>query len=106
MVGLCFLIPALLLLLGGCAQAQSKEIAPDIPRYTADQVISVAEALYPEIPWPYEKIAWEAIYMGEGIWRIHKYGIGHFGSRMGLDIWDFHEDTGALTSPRPPVLVP
>jgi len=76
---------------------------PDIPRYTADQVIDVARSYYPatEAEKRYVDIAWELKYIGKGVWQVDriyvwKEGVpGHYaGSRNLNDSWFFHETTG------------
>lgn len=92
------LIP--ILLLGACAQNQAANPAPDIPRYTADQVIAVAKAYSPGIPLRQcLESSWKVAYMGQGTWIVGKYCVDRFGRSGGLlASWYFYEDTGILES--------
>lgn len=91
---LTLIIP--LVLLGACT---------DVPRYTADQVISVAQAHSPDcpksniIPFPQQtptqtseptKPSWAVEYLGEGKWLVTKE------CPSGKTRWYFYEDTGKL----------
>jgi len=81
----------------GCTQ-------PDITRYTADQVIAVAQAYSPTLPEGLrkqpainDKPAFSAEYMGEGVWMVKKYAVSNYtGGQSCLEKWHFYESNGKL----------
>ena len=87
----------------GCGEPEPTE-KPDIPRYTADQVIAVAQANSPVFPSQYpqcDKASWTAEYLGQGVWVVKKYCIDRQGFNRGLfESWYFHEDNGQLNKSR------
>lgn len=89
----------------GCSQTQTTP-KPDIPRYTADQVIAVGQANSPSIPRNYPQIthlSWSAQYLGKGIWIVKKSGLGQLGNNLGqLEAWYFHEKDGQLNKSNVP----
>jgi len=75
---------------------------PDIPRYTADQVIEVAKAgTHNPLPdWQRAKvdITWTAEYMGEGYWKVTRNIFVKNGGRFYSGAsWKFNERTGKLS---------
>lgn len=64
----------LVLVLGiiGCAQTQTPQPKPDIPRYTADQVIAVAQAQYTSVSYTKGRTSARVSvsYQGGGIWKV------------------------------------
>ena len=91
----------LTLVVVGCSQPQTTTPKPDIPRYTADQVIAVLKAYSPNFPpgYSYLKTAsWSAVYKGNGLWLVEKYGIDAQGFNRGVvNRWVFNEKTTAIT---------
>ena len=96
---LLFLVVFLPVLLFGACE--------DVPRYTADQVISVAQAHSPDCPKSNPKIiplprqtptqtseptkpSWAVEYLGDGKWLVTKE------CPSGKTRWYFYEDTGEL----------
>lgn len=93
---LLFILLMCALLLGGCASS-TPEPAPDVPRYTADQVIAVAEAYSPSILIRYETLSWKVLYVGQGTWLVAKSCVDRLGRNSGtVASWYFYEDTGKL----------
>ncbi len=80
--------------------ATEKAPQPDIPRYTADQVIEVAKAYAGEecgagrIAEYYDP-KWTTTYLGDGRWEVTK-DCSHVGSGLGKSTWIFYEATGEL----------
>lgn len=81
--------------LAGCQSAP----APDIPRYTADQVIAVAKAYAGDecgsTKWQqsrYPKASWTTEYLGNGKWRVTK-DCRPYAAKSS---WTFYEATGEL----------
>lgn len=78
-------------------QAEEEAPQPDIPRYTADQVIAVAKAYTGEecggkwVLEPYEA-TWTTVYLGNGEWAVTKNC-----SSYGVGTWTFYEATGHLS---------
>lgn len=102
------ILPLLLfiLLVSACGGTeQPKQLPPpDIPKYRADQVISVAEAYSPQFS-KYEqaryvceeKPAWSAEYSGGGFWVVRKYAVNKLTSeKVYVEGWIFDEHTGKL----------
>lgn len=85
----------------GCAQTQTPAPPPDIPRYTADQVIAIAAANSPSSgSVAYMRPAWTAEYIGNGRWVATKRYVLANGQEAGgvsREQWDFYESTGKLT---------
>ena len=91
----------LVLVLGIISCAQTQAPPPDIPRYTADQVIAVAKAgaINPLTPFYREKTdeLWSAEYIKYGVWRLKReFVLKRVGSLYSVDWWQFNEDTGKL----------
>jgi len=80
----------------GCDQTVTPAPQPDIPRYTADQVIYIASSNSPtcigkSVP------AWAVEYIGNGRWLATKKCV--FGPAqvvLSTEKWYFYEDTGKL----------
>lgn len=98
----------LVLSLAGCAQSQTPPPPPDIPRYTADQIIAVAQAKYDAVrigtrtDRTEPKV--EVSYEGQGVWQvIIRPPLGYYlqtgpypgGPLVGIVLY-FYEDTGQL----------
>jgi flagellar biosynthesis/type III secretory pathway protein FliH len=87
----------------GCSESESEERL-DIPRYTADQVIAVANSNSPTFTkieqYQYaceETPVWNVEYQGEGIWLVMKYATQRFtGEKIYVKSWYFSENTGQL----------
>lgn len=81
---------------------------PDIPRYTAGQVIAVARAYSPGVSRALmlskgcgQELAWSARYLSQGSWFVCKYCIHRWSDeRVLIDYWFFHEDTAQLNKSR------
>jgi hypothetical protein len=95
---LCLAIAALAVLgtLLFIQQTEEKDPQPDIPRYTADQVIAVAKAYAGECsryPWQSNSndydASWTTVYLGDGKWRVTK-------ECASVTTWTFYEATGEL----------
>jgi hypothetical protein len=86
-----------------CGETEATE-QPDIPRYTADQVITVAQAYSPAIPSKYpqcKEASWSAEYLEQGVWIVKKFCVSAYGQNLGqLEGWYFHEDNGELNKSR------
>jgi len=87
----------------GCEEQEQ----PDIPRYTADQVIAVAQANSPTFPATIvrqgynEKPAWSAEYLGEGVWLVKKYAVHTLTNvQVNYEGWYFHENNGQINKSR------
>lgn len=102
----------LVLVLGviGCAQ-KTPAPPPDIPRYTADQVIAVAQAQYKSYritkqP-PYADARVSVVYQGKGVWEVTVSALAGYvlmgpgGLIMGATKPHFYESTGSLVAPAP-----
>jgi len=105
-VWLKILVPCLvigLIFAIGCGEPEPTE-QPDISRYTADQVIAVAQANSPQIPSNYpqcKQLSWSAEYLGQGVWIVRKNCIDAQGLDRGqLEGWYFHENNGQLNKSR------
>jgi hypothetical protein len=89
----------LIAILEGC-QVKEPTSQPDIPAYTANQVIAVAQANSPQIPSNYpqcKQLSWSAEYLGQGVWIVRKNCIDSRGLNRGqLEGWYFHEKNGQL----------
>jgi hypothetical protein len=87
----------------GCGEREPTE-QTDIPRYTADQVITVAQAYSPAISAKYpqcKEASWSAEYLGQGVWIVKKFCINIMGQNLGLlEGWYFHEDNGQFNKSR------
>ena len=103
-VALIILATLLALVPLSCVEESPPQPVPDIPRYSADQVIYVAEAYSPQFS-KYEqaryvceeKPAWSAEYSGDGFWMVKKYAINGFtGEKTYVEGWIFDEHTGKL----------
>jgi hypothetical protein len=79
---------------------EPKSVELDIPQYTVDQIIAMAQATYPEIslgtPGPSEQLAWETTYLGNGIWMVYEYEVDHFGTKTLLQIYKLYEDESCV----------
>ena len=74
----------------------------DIPRYSNKQVEYIAQRYIPETPLQYDgqcnKVAWQAEYLGEGVWIVGVYCIDAWGyPQRQIDSWYFHESDGQIT---------
>ena len=74
----------------------------DIPRYSSHQVEYIAQRYTPDNTTQYEaqcnKVAWQAEYLGEGVWMVGVYCIDAWGyPQRQLDSWYFHESDGQIT---------
>lgn len=103
-LALCILV-MLVIVITSCSTNQIPESQPDTPRYTADQVISVAEAYSPAIPYNYrvqcKELSWSAEYLRQGVWIVKKLCIDGWGITRGqIESWYFHENTGQLNKSR------
>ena len=106
MILIAFLVIGLVFTMG-CAKPESK-VEPDIPRYTADQVIAMAKS-NPEMNQPsYISWNWSAQYLParpdlgmDGVWWVEHTGNDPTRNyeRVGQG-WYFHEDTGKFTKSR------
>ncbi len=85
----------LALVIIGCAK--TTEPSPDIPRYTADQVINVASANSPTCMYSVTTPSWTSEYIGNGTWLVTKKCITKWGAVMSTEQWNFYENTGKLT---------
>lgn len=110
---LCLAIAALAVLGTLLYIQQTEEKAPeiDIPRYTADQVITVAKAYageecgggptrwWSEYPEPYDA-SWATVYLGDGKWKVTKECAGQYrwDTTTVVGDWTFYEATGELKS--------
>ena len=74
------------------------ESEPDIPRYTADQVIAVGKGYSPDIKNIYS--TWSAIYQGNGLWLVSKTVPGK------TVYFYFYEPTGQIQPAPAPVEQP
>jgi len=89
----------LLILVIACPQPQivAETQTPDIPRYTADQVIYAAKEFSPGTYHQYRcaDLAWQVQYLGKQTWKVEKFCIDVYGKNTGrLEVWYFHEQTG------------
>ena len=107
---LILVVTAVLILalgIAGCEQIAGTE-RPDLPDYTADQVIAVAQAQYPPYDHPNMGTLSPSIsveYIGESIWRVYisfplGYGLGWEYAGSNITLY-FNETTGALSLTQP-----
>ena len=80
-----------------CTQTPPPQPEPDIPRYTADQVIYVATSSpYTSCGYIKNKASWTVEYQGNGLWLVTKTCFTQYGQAIGTEKYTFYENTGKL----------
>jgi hypothetical protein len=87
------------LFIAGCSSPQVIP-KPDIPRYTADQVLEVAQAAFPPDRIELHRciISWNTHYTGKGIWEIWRIAIRITRESAEVQYLYFNETTGQISA--------